>query len=63
MVGYMQKKVEPAHLACFACAQFRDDDPDLYYCLLQKDEFPGLCDQFATKSAMAEAQTRLESSP
>lgn len=63
MDGTLQKIVSTTTLPCASCAQFRDDDPDLYYCLLQKNEFPGLCDQFATKSAMAEAQARLESSP
>lgn len=50
MVGSMHKKVEAAHLACAACLQFRDNDPDLYYCALQCREFPGLCEQFTPKN-------------
>jgi crotonobetainyl-CoA:carnitine CoA-transferase CaiB-like acyl-CoA transferase len=49
MKGTLQKKVSAFHLACFTCRYFREDDPDLFYCLHHRDEFPALCDQFQKK--------------
>jgi hypothetical protein len=55
MKGSLQKRIMASHLACHVCAYFRDDDPDLYYCALHCDEFPGLCGSFESKCAAKEA--------
>jgi hypothetical protein len=49
MKGFLQKRVMASHLACSVCGHFRDDDPDLFYCELHWDDFPGLCEQFLSK--------------
>ena len=46
MIGTIPKRVDVAHLQCAGCTQFRDNDPDLYYCALDCRDFPGLCEQY-----------------
>lgn len=57
MKGTLQKIIESSALACLPCRFFRDDDPDIYYCELQRDEFPGLCDQYRQKAELADPRT------
>lgn len=58
MKGQIQKKVESSGLACFQCAYFRDDDPDLFYCTKQRSEFPDLCEQYLSKVAITELKNK-----
>lgn len=46
MKGTLQKLIGASALPCHTCSSFRDDDPDIFYCLLQREEFPGLCDDY-----------------
>lgn len=45
MIGGFPKRVDSSQLRCCKCAQFRDD-PDFYYCALDREDFPGLCEQY-----------------
>lgn len=46
MKGVFPKRIAAAQLQCAKCVQFRDDDPDIYYCALDQPEFAGLCEQY-----------------
>lgn len=46
MNGILPKRIAAAQLQCAKCVYFRDDDPDVYYCALDRPEFAGLCDQY-----------------
>ena len=50
MNGTLQKIIPESALACAPCASFRTDDPDVYYCLEQREEFPGLCEAFTSRT-------------
>lgn len=52
MNGTFSKRVDASHLACQPCAQFRDTDPDVFYCDQHHAEFPALCDAFAPRSSI-----------
>jgi len=55
--GQLQKIIEPSALACLSCRFFRDNDPDIYYCELQHEEFPGLCAQYQKADHLAQMRT------
>ena len=44
MKGIIQKRITALQLQCSKCTSFVDDDPDVYYCSIDRPEFPGLCD-------------------
>lgn len=46
MKGTLPKSIAASILQCAKCINFRDDDPDLYYCALHQPEFAGLCDLY-----------------
>lgn len=46
MVGTLPKRIAATNLQCAKCIHFRDDDPDIYYCAQDRQEFAGLCDQY-----------------
>lgn len=46
MNGVLPKRIAATTLQCAKCTHFRDDDPDVYYCVLDRPEFAGLCDQY-----------------
>ena len=60
MLGTFQKTTEAHALACQTCAAFRDDDPDIYYCELQQEEFPALCEQYRQSERIAPLRTQWE---
>lgn len=43
--GKLLKVIEDSALACRPC-RFFQDDPDVYYCDLEREEFPGLCERY-----------------
>ena len=57
MKGTLAKQIMATHLACQSCRFFRDNDPDIFYCLLQREEFPGLCDAFSSRNVEPMNQT------
>ena len=46
MLGTLSKKVEESSLPCERCKYFCNDDPDIYYCEINKKEFPSLCKDY-----------------
>jgi len=46
MKGSLQKKVEASSLACRGCHWFEDKDADIFYCELEREEFPALCAEY-----------------
>lgn len=46
MKGTIPKRIASHQLACRTCKHFRDDDPDIFYCQIDKQEFPGLCEEY-----------------
>ena len=50
MKGFIPKRIEPSQLVCSKCANFVGDDPDVYYCTLDRAEFPGLCEDYELKN-------------
>ena len=50
MKGTFPKYIAPAHLQCKQCTQFRDDDPDVFYCESNHEEFPGLCNEYQPRN-------------
>ena len=56
MKGTLQKTMDASALACQTCRHFRDDDPDLFYCAVQRAEFPALCDEYAQAEPWADAR-------
>ena len=44
MKGILPKRIAVSNLQCAKCVHFCDDDPDVYYCVVDRPEFPGLCD-------------------
>lgn len=46
MKGFLPKRIASAILQCAKCVHFKDDDPDIYYCDLDRPEFAGLCEQY-----------------
>lgn len=48
--GYLPKSIASNSLACRECKWFRDDDMDIYYCELNNEHFPGLCELYEGKS-------------
>ena len=46
MTGTLPKRIAATNLQCAKCIQFRDDDPDIYYCALHNPGFAGLCEQY-----------------
>lgn len=46
MKGFLPKRIAAAQLQCRKCTHFRDDDPDVFYCALDREEFAGLCDLY-----------------
>jgi len=57
MKGQLQKLIESSSLACLSCRFFKDHDPDIYYCELQQEEFPGLCAQYQQRPELADHRT------
>lgn len=57
MKGTLQKKVEPCSFLCSPCLHFRDEDSDIFYCELQKEEFPSLCNQYQQQAQIAEMRS------
>lgn len=58
MKGQLQKTIESSHLACVQCSYFREDDPDLYYCEHQREEFPNLCEKYLSRVALTNLQQK-----
>jgi len=56
MKGTLQKKVEPCSFLCSPCLHFRDDDPDIFYCSYQKEEFPNLCKDYQQSATISDAR-------
>lgn len=50
--GMMPKRIASSHLACKECTYFNDADDDIYYCELENEHFPGLCEQYERKIKM-----------
>lgn len=46
MKGVLPKRIASAQLQCAKCNHFRDDDPDIYYCVLDRPEFASLCEYY-----------------
>lgn len=57
MKGTVQKKIVSISLPCCTCLNFRDEDPDIFYCELQKEEFPSLCNQYQQQAQIAEMRS------
>ena len=57
MKGQLQKRTDASALACWTCTYFRDEDPDIFYCELQQEQFPGLCGSYHQGSKLADART------
>ena len=51
MKGILPKRIASSNLQCAKCVQFRDDDPDIYYCALDQPEFAGLCENYQYRRA------------
>lgn len=43
------KVIAASHLACKECKYFNDSDEDIYYCELDSEHFPALCEQYERK--------------
>lgn len=46
MKGILPKRIAATTLQCAKCVHFRDDDPDIFYCALDRQEFADLCDEY-----------------
>ena len=46
MKGILPKRIAVSNLQCAKCVHFCDDDPDVYYCAIDRPEFPGICDLY-----------------
>lgn len=46
MKGTLPKRIASCHLACEKCKYFNDKDDDIFYCELDRAEFPSLCEQY-----------------
>lgn len=57
MKGTLQKTMDANALACHTCSAFRSDDPDIFYCEWQQDEFPALCDHYQQAEYLAQMRT------
>jgi hypothetical protein len=57
MKGQLQKRTGASALACHTCRWFEDEDPDIFYCQLQREEFPGLCDEYLQSGSWTDART------
>ena len=62
MKGQLQKRTGAEALPCHTCAAFKDDDPDIFYCELQCEEFPGLCDEYQQSEPWTDARTEWKAS-
>ena len=49
MKGIIPKRIVSKSLSCHTCTFFRDDDEDIYYCQLDKLEFPSHCKEYEPK--------------
>ena len=49
MKGTLPKYIAACQLACRECIHFNESDPDIYYCELNQEEFPGLCEKYEGK--------------
>ncbi len=49
MKGIIPKRIVSKSLSCHTCTFFRDDDEDIYYCELDKIEFPQQCKEYCSK--------------
>lgn len=56
MKGTLQKAIDRCSLSCDTCLFFRGDDPDIFYCLNEKDEFPNLCADYQQSSKISDAR-------
>lgn len=56
-MGQLSKIIDAHALACLPCRHFRDDDPGIYYCVLQCEEFPGLCAKYQQQARCGELRT------
>lgn len=57
MKGTLQKRTGASALPCHTCASFEDDDPDIFYCAVQRAEFPALCDEYQQAGNGADMRT------
>lgn len=46
MRGVLPKRIAASNLQCEKCLHFRDDDPDIFYCNLDRAEFASLCEEY-----------------
>ena len=58
MKGTLQKRVTSNSLSCCTCLNFRDEDLDIFYCVLQREEFPSLCNQYQQQAQIAEMRSK-----
>lgn len=49
MKGIIPKRIVGKTLACHSCVFFCDEDEDIYYCQLDKLEFPVKCPDYKPK--------------
>jgi hypothetical protein len=50
MKGMIPKRIVASTMQCSKCLHFCDDDPDVFYCDLDHDEFPGLCKDYKSNA-------------
>lgn len=46
MKGILPKRVVATTLQCAKCVHFMDNDPDVFYCALDRPEFAALCVEY-----------------
>jgi hypothetical protein len=44
--GTLPKSIASSHLACKECKHFNDEDGDIFYCELNNENFPALCEHY-----------------
>lgn len=49
MKGIIPKRIASKTLDCHTCIFFVDEDEDIYYCQLDKLEFPSHCKEYEPK--------------
>lgn len=51
MKGIIPKRIASSRLQCSKCKHFVDDDSDVYYCVIDRPEFPMLCDFYELRTS------------
>jgi hypothetical protein len=58
MKGTLQRTIPESHLSCQTCIYFRNDDPDIFYCLREREEFPSLCNDYCSREKIADLKNK-----